>query len=155
MCYFIFLLQVTVALKRVAAIAANDEFVAMAKDVAMQIAAINPSYLDKAAVPQEDFDHEKEILIAQMKEDPKMAGKPEHVLAKIVDGKMSKFYKENCLVEQDFVKNGDITVAQYIADTAKKLGGEITLKGFTRFEKGEGIQKREDDFAAEVASMVK
>lgn len=136
-------------------IAANDEFVTMAKDVAMQIAAINPNYLNKEAVSQADFDHEKEILISQMKEDPKMANKPDQVLAKIVDGKMSKFYKENCLTEQAFVKNGDISVAQYIDSVAKKLGGEIVLKGFTRFEKGEGIQKREDDFAAEVASMVK
>ena len=136
-------------------IAANDEFVAMAKDVAMQIAAINPAYLNKESVPQADFDHEKEILVAQMKEDPKMANKPEQVLQKIVEGKMGKFYKENCLTEQDFVKNGDITVAKYIEDCAKKLGGEIKIVGFTRFEKGEGIQKREDDFAAEVASMVK
>ena len=136
-------------------IAANDEFVAMAKDVAMQIAAINPAYLNKESVPQAAFDHEKEILVAQMKEDPKMANKPEQVLQKIVEGKMGKFYKENCLTEQDFVKNGDITVAKYIEDCAKKLGGEIKIVGFTRFEKGEGIQKREDDFAAEVASMVK
>lgn len=136
-------------------IAAKDEFIVMAKDVAMQVAAVNPSYLNKESVPQEDFDHEKEILVAQMKEDPKMANKPEQVLSKIVEGKMGKFYKENCLTEQDFVKNGDVTVARYIADCAKALGGDIKLVGFTRYEKGEGIQKREDDFAAEVASMVK
>ena len=136
-------------------IAANDKFIAMAKDVAMQIAAINPLYLNKESVPQADIDHEKEIMVAQMKEDPKMANKPEQVLHKIVEGKLGKFFKENCLTEQEFVKNGDFTVSQVIANTAKELGGEIVLKGFTRYEKGEGIQKREDDFAAEVASMVK
>ena len=136
-------------------IATNDKFIAMAKDVAMQIAAINPLYLNKESVPQADIDHEKEIMVAQMKEDPKMANKPEQVLHKIVEGKLGKFFKENCLTEQEFVKNGDFTVSQVIANTAKELGGEIVLKGFTRYEKGEGIQKREDDFAAEVASMVK
>ena len=138
-----------------AEIAANDEFKTMAKDICMQIAAVNPAYLDEASVPAEVLEHEKNILIAQMKEDPKMANKPEAVLEKIVSGKIGKYYKENCLLEQEFVKDGDMNVAQYVASVAKKLGGDIKVVDFVRYEKGEGLQKREDDFAAEVASMVK
>ncbi len=136
-------------------IAENDEFKAMGKDVCMQIAAVNPGYLDTASVPTEALEHEKAILVAQMKEDPKMASKPDAVLEKIVAGKMGKFYKENCLVEQEFVKDSNMTVAEYIASVAKKLGGDIKVVEFVRYEKGEGIQKREDDFASEVASMIK
>ena len=133
----------------------NDAFGAMGKNVAMQIAAMNPSYLDQASVPAEDLEKEKNILIAQMKEDPKMANKPDAVLGKIVEGKIGKFYKENCLVEQQFVMDGDITVAKYVENTAKELGAAISIVSFVRYEKGEGIEKRVDDFAAEVASMVK
>ena len=132
-----------------------DALVAMGKNVAMQVAAMNPGYLDQASVPAEDLEKEKAILVAQMKEDPKMAGKPEQVLAKIVEGKMGKYFKENCLVEQQYVIDGDLTVAKYVANVAKELGGSIKIVEFVRFEKGEGIQKREDDFAAEVASMIK
>ena len=117
--------------------------------------AMNPSYLDEASVPAEVLDKEKEILIAQMKEDPKMANKPEAVLGKIVEGKIGKYYKENCLVEQQFVMDGDITVGKYIENTAKALGADVKLTSFVRFEKGEGIEKRVDDFAAEVAAMAK
>ena len=138
-----------------AAIAATEDFQIMAKDVCMQIAAVNPGFLDRASVPAEVLDHEKGILIAQMKEDPKMASKPEQVLEKIVLGKVGKFYKENCLLEQEFVKDGDMNVEQYVASVAKKLGGDIKVTAFVRYEKGEGLQKREDDFAAEVANMVK
>lgn len=133
----------------------NEEFVAMGKNVAMQIAAMNPAYLDEASVPAEVIEKEKEILIAQMKEDPKMANKPEQVLAKIVDGKISKYYKENCLVDQQYVVDGDLTVGKYVESVAKKLGKEIKITEFVRYEKGEGIEKRVDDFASEVASMVK
>lgn len=133
----------------------NPEFITMGKNVAMQIAAMNPSYLDEASVPAEVLAKEKEILIAQMKEDPKMANKPDAVLGKIVDGKIGKYYKENCLVEQQFVMNGDQTVGKYVAETAKQLGANLSIASFVRFEKGEGIEKRVDDFAAEVASMVK
>ena len=133
----------------------SDEFKAMANDVAMQVAAAYPSYLDEASVPAEVLEKEKEILVAQMKEDPKMANKPEQVLAKIVEGKIGKYYKENCLVDQEFVKDGDYTVAKYVAKVAKDLGADIKILGFTRFEKGEGLEKKADDFAAEVASMVK
>ena len=133
----------------------SDAFVAMGKNVAMQIAAMNPSYLDQASVPAEDLEKEKAILVAQMKEDPKMANKPDAVLGKIVDGKIGKFYKENCLVEQQYVIDGDLTVGKYVESVAKELGGEIKVASFFRFEKGEGIEKRVDDFANEVASMIK
>lgn len=133
----------------------NAEFVTMGKNIAMQIAAMNPSYLDEASVPSEVLDKEREVLIAQMKEDPKMANKPEAVLGKIVEGKIGKYYKENCLVEQAFVMDGDITVGKYVEKTAKELGKDIKIVSFVRFEKGEGIEKRVDDFASEVAGMIK
>ena len=133
----------------------NAEFVTMGKNIAMQIAAMNPSYLDEASVPAEVLDKEREVLIAQMKEDPKMANKPEAVLGKIVEGKIGKYYKENCLVEQAFVMDGDITVGKYVEKTAKELGKDIKIVSFVRFEKGEGIEKRVDDFASEVAGMIK
>ena len=136
-------------------LAGKPEFVSYGKDVAMQIAALNTAYLDKDEVPAEVIEHEKAIMVEQLKNDPKMANKPEQVLAKIVDGKIGKYYKENCLVDQEFVKDSKLTVAQYTKNTAKALGGSIEIKKFVRFEKGEGIEKRQDDFAAEVASMVK
>ena len=133
----------------------NDTFKEMAKDVAMQIAAVNPQYLSKESVPADVVEHEKNILVAQMKEDPKMANKPEQVLGKIVEGRMGKFFSETCLLEQEFVKDGDYTVAKYIASKAKEIGSDISVVSFVRFEKGEGIEKRVDNFADEVASMMK
>lgn len=135
--------------------AATDAFKVMGKDVAMQIAAMSPAYLDEASVPADVLTHEKEITKAQLAEDPKMAGKPEQVLAKIVDGKIGKYFKENCLLDQAFVKDGDMNVAKYVASVAKELGADIKVTGFIRYAKGEGLEKREDDFAAEVASMMK
>ena len=132
----------------------TDEFVAMGKNIAMQIAAMNPLYLDPASVPAEVLDKEKEILVAQMKEDPKMAGKPDAVLGKIVEGKIGKYYKENCLVEQQFVIDGDLTVGKYVEKTAKELGKSIKIASYVRYEKGEGIQKREENFAEEINKMV-
>ena len=125
------------------------------KDAAMQIAALNPRFWDKSQVSQEVLDEEKKIMMAQMAADPKMANKPEQVIEKIVVGKLNKFYVENCLLQQEFVKDGDFSVEKYIAATAKKLGGNVTFVDAVRFEKGEGIEKKADDFAAEVASMVK
>lgn len=137
-------------------VAATEEFKVMGKDVAMQIAAMSPSYLDPAAVPADVLEHETEILKAQMKEDPKMANKPEQVLANIVKGKLGKYYKENCLLNQEFVKaENHEDVAAYVASVAKKIGGDIKVTGFTRYAKGEGIEKKEENFAAEIASMVK
>ena len=134
---------------------AKDEFVAYGKDIAMQVAAANPGYVDEASVPAEVVAKEKEIMLAQMAQDPKTANKPEAVKEKMIEGKIKKFFKENCLVDQEFVKDGDLTVAQYTAKVAKDLGGEIKIVKFARFVKGEGLEKRADDFASEVASMVK
>ncbi len=125
------------------------------KDVAMQIAALNPNYLDRDSVPAEDLQREKEVLIAQIKNDPKNANKPEQIVEKMVTGRIGKFYENNCLMDQAFVKNGDLTVAQYVAECAKNAGGAMKVVDYVRFEKGEGLQKREDDFAAEVANMMK
>ena len=132
-----------------------DKVVELGKDVAMQICAMNPTYLDKSDVSQEVLDKEKEIQLAQLANDPKMASKPEKVKEGIVMGKMGKYFEENCLLQQAFVKENKISVEKHIAVVAKELGGAITVKAFTRFATGEGIEKAEDDFAAEVASMIK
>lgn len=136
-------------------VADKDGFEAYGKDIAMQIAAVNPSYVCKEVVPAEVVEKEKEILLAQMDNDPKNANKPANIKEKMIMGKINKYYKENCLVEQEFVKDGDMTVGQYTDKTAKALGGSIKVTQFTRFQKGEGLEKRVDDFAAEVASMAK
>ena len=122
--------------------AATDAFKVMGKDVAMQIAAMSPAYLDEASVPADVLAHEKEITKAQLAEDPKMAGKPEQVLAKIVDGKIGKYFKENCLLDQAFVKDGDMNVAKYVASVAKELGADIKVTGFIRYAKAK-VSKRE------------
>ena len=137
------------------ATAAKAEFTAFGKDIAMQIAAANPGYLCETEVPASVIEKEKEILLAQISNDPKLAGKPEPVKVKMVEGKIGKFYKENCLVDQAYVKEPDISVSKYVENTAKELGADIEIVKFVRFEKGEGLEKRADDFAAEVASMMK
>ncbi len=132
----------------------KTEAAAVLRNAALQVAAMNPLYATKESVPAADVEAEKEIILAQIKNDEKNANKPEAVLEKMVVGKIGKFYSEKCLVEQEYVKaEGKETVGEYIAAEAKKLGGEITLKGFIRFEKGEGLEKREDDFAAEIAKL--
>lgn len=133
----------------------KDGFEEFGKDVAMQIAAINPLFLDKDAVPADITEKETEILKAQIANDEKLKNKPAQVIDKMVSGKIEKYFKENCLLHQAFVKNGDLTVAQYADEVAKKLGGSIKVTGFVRYEKGEGLEKREDNFADEVASMMK
>ena len=125
------------------------------KDAAMQIAALNPRFWDKSQVTEEVLEEEKRIMMVQMANDPKMANKPEQVREKIVMGKLNKFYSENCLLQQEFVKDNNFTVEKYIASVAKAQGGTITFKNAVRFEKGEGIEKKEENFAAEIASMVK
>ena len=129
----------------------SDAFVACGKDVAMQIAALNTPYLNAEEVPAEVLEHEKKIMREQLLNE----GKPEQIIEKILGGKVAKYYKENCLVDQEFVKNNDLTISKYVDSVAKELGGSIAITGFVRYEKGEGIEKRQDDFAAEVASMVK
>lgn len=132
-------------------IAANDAFKTCAHNVAMQIAALNPEYLDEASVPAERVETEKEILTQQIVDE----GKPANIAEKIVAGRMGKFFKEICLVDQAYVQDGNLSVKQYVDGVAKELGGEIKIAAFTRFEKGEGLEKREDNFAEEIASMVK
>ena len=127
---------------------------AVLRNAALQVAAMNPLYPNKESVPEADLNAEKEIILTQIKNDEKNAKKPEAVLEKMVVGKIGKFYSEKCLLEQEYVKaEGKESVGEYIAAEAKKLGGEITLKGFVRYEKGEGIEKRQDDLAAEVAKL--
>ena len=136
-------------------VAAQAAFSEFAKNIALQVAAMPVQYLDRASVPAAVLAEEKAILITQMKQDPKMAGKPEQVLEKIVEGKLGKFFENNCLLDQAYVKEDSLTVAQYVARTAKELGGNIRVTGYVRFDKGEGLQKREEDFAAEIEKMVK
>ena len=136
-------------------IEAKDEFAAYGKDVAMQVAAANPSYVDEAAVPAEVVAKEKEIRLAQAKEDPKNAKKPDAIIEKIVMGGIGKYFKEICLLQQPFVKDDKVSVEDHIAAVAKQIGASIKLVGYTRFEKGEGIEKRQDDLAEEVAKLVK
>ena len=108
-----------------------------------------------ASVPAEVIAHEKEILLAQIANDPKNANKPDAIKEKMVMGRIGKFYKENCLVDQEFVKDPELTIAKYTDKVAKELGGDIKIVKFVRYEKGEGLEKRVDDFASEVAGMVK
>jgi len=124
------------------------------KDVAMQIAALNPRFWDKSQVSADVLEEEKKIALALMDADPKMAGKPEAVKEKIVMGKMNKFYEENCLLQQEFVKDGSFSVEKYIASAAKALGGSVKFVDAVRFMTGEGIEKKEEDFAAEVAAQM-
>ncbi|MFI3326064.1 MAG: translation elongation factor Ts [Clostridia bacterium] len=130
------------------------ELVECGKDVAMQIAALNPQFLNEAAVSADDIAKEKEVLLAQIQNDPKNSKKPANIIEKMVDGRIRKFYEQNCLLNQAFVKNGDVTVGKYVAEVAKSVGGEMAVAEFIRFEKGEGLEKRSDNFADEVASMM-
>ena len=136
-------------------IAADATVVELGKDIAMQIAAMNPAFLDKSDVNQSTLDKEREILMAQAKAENDAAAKPkpENILVKMVEGRISKYYEENCLLQQPFVKENKISVEQHVAAVAKLLGGTIVVKTFARFEKGEGIEKKEDNFAEEVAKM--
>ncbi len=129
---------------------ATEKVIEVGKDVAMQIAALNPRFWDKSQVTEAVLDEEKKIMLAQMDNDPKMASKPAQVKEKIVLGKIGKFYAENCLLQQEFVKDNSMTVEKYIASA----GTKITFKDAIRFEKGEGIEKKQENFAAEIASMV-
>ena len=133
----------------------NAELLAAGKDCALQVAAMNPAYLNREAVPADALDKEREIMLAQMAEDPKMANKPEQVKHKIIDGKIGKYYSENCLLEQAFVKDDKVSVGKYVESVAKKLGGKIDVVEYVRFERGEGVEKKEENFADEVAAMTK
>ena len=127
----------------------TDDKYEAARDVAMQIAAINPLYLSKDVVPEADVEKEKHIIMAQIKEDPKNANKPDNIIEKMVGGKINKFFEQNCLLQQEFVKDGDFKVEKYLESKGVKL------INYVRFEKGEGLEKKEENFADEVASMIK
>ncbi len=127
---------------------------AIGKDVAMQIAALNPRFWDKSQVTPEVLEEEKKVALALMDNDPKMASKPQAVKEKVVMGKLNKFYEENCLLQQPFVKDGSMSVEKYMASAAKALGGSVKFVDAVRFEKGEGIEKKQEDFAAEVAAQM-
>ena len=126
----------------------------VAKDIAMQIAALDPRFWDKSLVPAEVLEEEKKVALALMDNDPKMASKPQAVKEKIVMGKLSKFYTDSCLLQQEFVKDNSFTVEKYIAAAAKGMGGTLKFVDAVRFEKGEGIEKKQEDFAAEVAAQM-
>ena len=134
-----------------AEIAAKAEFQEYAKNIAMQIAAVNPLYLNSSVVPADVIEHERKIATEQAS----TSGKPANVIEKMVDGKIKKYFKEVCLVEQEYVKDSKLSIQQYTDSVAKELGGSIQIAEYVRFEKGEGLEKREDNFADEVASMVK
>ena len=127
---------------------------AIGKDVAMQIAALNPRFWDKSQVTPDVLEEEKKVALALMDNDPKMASKPQAVKEKVVMGKLNKFYEENCLLQQPFVKDGSMSVEKYMASAAKALGGSVKFVDAVRFEKGEGIEKKVEDFAAEVAAQM-
>ena len=132
-------------------VVSGEAFKTFAKDVAMQVAAASPAYLKREQVPAEVLEHEKKIL----KEQIVQGGAPEKVADKILEGKIGKYYKEVCLIDQPFVKDGHMSVADYVKNVSKELGTEIKIEAFVRFEKGQGLEKKEDNFADEVAGMIK
>ena len=136
-------------------VAGKEGFAEFAKNIALQVAAMSCQYVDRASVPAAVLNEEKEILSKQMEQDPKFANKPAKVLEGIITGKLGKFYETNCLIDQLYVKDDSMTVGKYVAAIAKELGGNISVVAFYRYDKGEGIQKREDNFAEEIANMVK
>lgn len=135
-------------------VARGEEFQQLVKDVAMHIAATDPRYATREEVPADVLDKERDILMEQLKNDPKNANKPDDVLAKIIEGRLNKFYEDNVLVDQPFVKDPAKTVGELVAEKIGSIKENITVRRFARFKMGEGIEKRADDFAAEVASMV-
>jgi elongation factor Ts len=135
-------------------VARGEEFNQLVKDVAMHIAALDPKYVNRAEVPAEILGKEREILLEQLKNDPKNASKPEEVLNKIIEGRLNKFYEENVLLDQPFVKEPSKTIGDLVKEKIASIKENISVRRFTRYKMGEGIEKKQDDFAAEVASMV-
>lgn len=131
----------------------NDDIKACLRNVAMQVAAMDPKYISRDEVPADYLEHEKEILMAQAKEEN--PNKPENIIEKMITGRLNKEMKEICLLDQAYVQDGDMTVAQYVAKVGKEAGTDLSLVKFVRFKTGEGIEKRQDDFAAEVENMFK
>lgn len=137
------------------ATAATPAFAEMSKNVALQVAAMNCEFVNRDAVPAARLAEEKEIIATQIKNDPKNASKPDAIIEKMAVGKLGKFFEQVCLADQAYVKDDSMSVAKYVESVAKELGAKITLVDFCRYEKGEGLQKREDNFADEIASLVK
>lgn len=135
-------------------VARGDEFQQLVKDVAMHIAATDPRFATREDVPAGELDKEREILMEQLKNDPKNAGKPEDVLGKIIEGRLNKFYEDNVLIDQPFVKDPSKTIGELVTEKIASIKENISIRRFTRYKMGEGIEKKTDDFAAEVASMV-
>jgi elongation factor Ts len=135
-------------------VARGEEFQQLVKDVAMHIAASDPRYATRDQVPSAELDKEREIMREQLKNDPKNASKPAEVLDKIIEGRLNKFYEENVLVDQPFVKDPSKTIGELVAEKIGSIKENISIRRFTRYKMGEGIEKKADDFAAEVASMV-
>lgn len=135
-------------------VARGEEFQQLVKDVAMHIAASDPRYTNREEVPADVLDKEREITREQLKNDPKNANKPEDVLSKIIDGRLNKFYEENVLIDQPFVKDPSKTIGELVGEKIASIKENITIRRFSRYKMGEGIEKKQDDFAAEVASMV-
>lgn len=135
-------------------VARGEEFQQLVKDVAMHIAATDPRYLKREDVPTAELEKEREILMEQLKNDPKNASKPEDVLNKIIEGRLNKFYEDNVLLDQAFVKDPSKTIAELVTEKIASIKENISIRRYARFKMGEGIEKKQDDFAAEVASMV-
>jgi len=135
-------------------VARGAEFQQLVKDIAMHVAAAEPRYVSREDVDNTELDKEREIARAQAKNDPKNASKPDQVIDKIVEGRMNKFYEESVLLDQPFVKDPAKTVAEMVTEKVAKTGEKITIRRFTRYKMGEGLEKREEDFGSEVASMV-
>jgi len=135
-------------------VARGEEFQQLVKDVAMHIAAADPRYISRNEVPADVLEKEREILLSQLKNDPKNAGKPDDVLNKIIEGRLNKFFEENVLLDQPFVKDPSKTVGELVTEKIASIKENISIRRFTRYKMGEGIEKKQDDFAAEVASMV-
>ena len=135
-------------------VADKEGFAEYAKNIALQVAGANALYLNADAVPASVIEEEKDVLMKQIANDPKNANKPAAIVEKMVTGRVNKYYETNCLVNQAYVKDDKMSVAQYTEATAKALGGSIVIDSFYRYDKGEGLQKREDNFAEEIASMM-
>lgn len=131
-------------------VAKTEGFQTLAKDIAMQIAAANPAYLRREDVPDEVVEHEKEVLRQQAANE----GKPANIIEKMIVGRIEKYYKENCLLEQAFVKDGDKSITDVINENIAKIGENISVRRYTRYQLGEGLEKRQDDFAAEVMAQI-
>jgi elongation factor Ts len=137
-------------------LADNTAVIELAKDIAMQIAAMNPTFLDKSNVNQSTLDKEREILLAQAKAENEQSAKPkpDNIIEKMVEGRVGKYYEENCLLQQAYVKENKVSVEQHVLAVSKSLSGTITVKNFVRFEKGEGIEKKQENFAEEIAKQL-